>query len=179
MNGVSVTVTGYVGSDPSLMTAKSGITWTQFRVGSTRRWRDNEGKWVDGPTMWFTVKCWEGKAKNIAESLRKGVPVVVTGRLCEEPYVITRSVEGGEPITELRNSLSIENAIVGVDLARGVAHYTRSERDLAEPSGVPNWLLGKRDAENDTPQFAAVSGPGLEQFEESDEMEPEEMYAMA
>jgi len=180
MNGVSVTVIGNVGNDPSLMTAKTGITWTQFRVASTRRWMDSEGKWVDGPTMWFTVKAWQDKAKNIAESLRKGVPVIVRGRLAEEPYIVTRATESGEPITELRNSLTIENAVVAIDLARGTARYTRAEREIDPPNGIPNWLT---DKQNKTQKYSSISDgyaeEVLEEFEDEDELVPEPIYAMA
>lgn len=173
MNGVNVTVVGYVAKDPTLMTAKSGITWTQFRVGSTRRWRDKEGNWVDGATMWFTVKCWEEKARNVSDSLRKGDPVIVSGQLSEEPYVLTKTVDD-QPVTELRNGLVIDNATVGIDLARGTARYTRTERYSFEPQGVPNWLSDKVEENNldnnlesaefisgmpdDEPELVGVSG---------------------
>jgi len=184
MNNTNVIVTGYVGNDPTLLTAKSGISWTQFRVGSTKRWRDSEGNWVEGPTMWFTVKCWQDKAKNVAESLRKGVPVIVSGRLCEEPYVLTRTGQDGEPVTELRNSLTIENAVVGIDMSRGTVKYTRNDRDVPEPVTVPGWLAEKHveSVANLTPAYSAKSS-----IEDADDSEPygdvaeldrEEVYAM-
>ena len=141
MADVNVTVVGYVGTDPVLKTANSGLAWTQFRVGSTRRWRDTEsGQWVDGPTMWFTVKTWDSRAHNVVDSIRKGTPVVVTGRLSEEPYVFTRPDENGEPISERRQNLSIENAVVAVDVSRGIVRYHRVDRNAAEPADVPHYL---------------------------------------
>jgi len=176
MNGVNVTVVGNIAKDPTLMTAKSGITWTQFRVGSTRRWKDNDGNWVDGATVWFTVKCWEDKARNIVDSLRKGDPVIVSGRLSQEPYVLTKTVDG-QPATELRNGLMIENAVVGIDLARGTARYTRTERETAEPQGVPSWL-----SEKNVPDAARVASSEFEpEFgsELADELANESAFAMA
>jgi len=181
MSGATITVTGNVANDPTLKKAKSGISWTQFRVGSSRRWRDKEGNWVDGPTMWFTVKSWENKARNVAESLRKGTPVIVSGRLSEEPYVATRVMEGGETVSELRNGLTIENAVVGIDIARGTAQYTRNERTFAEPQGVPSWLAEKVATQN------AVSSIGSDDSEidnddydeELEELVSEANYALA
>ena len=128
-NDVNVTVTGYVGNDPGLKTTAAGLVWTQFRVGTTRRWRDTEtAEWVDGPTLWFTVKLWGEKARNAVDSIRKGTPVVVTGRLSEEPYVFTRPDDAGEPVSEVRQNLTIENATAAVDLTRGTAKYHRIDR---------------------------------------------------
>jgi len=138
---VNVTVIGYVGNDPILKKSKSDLSWTQFRVGSTRSWRDTEsGQWMDGPTMWFTVKVWGSKAQNVMDSIRKGIPVVVAGRLSAEPYVVTKAGESGEVITEHRVGLTIENAVVAIDLSRGAARYFRTDRDLPDPSDAPHWL---------------------------------------
>ena len=141
MADVNVTVVGYAGNDPVLKKSKSDLAWTQFRVGSTRRWKEPEsGQWIDGSTMWFTVKAWGSKAQNIIDSIRKGTPVVVAGRLSEEPYVLSKVGEGGEQITEYRNGLTIENAVVAVELSRGAARYFRTDRDLPDPSDVPSWV---------------------------------------
>jgi len=140
MAEVNVTVVGYAGNDPVLKKSKSDLSWTQFRVGSTRRIRDNEtGQWLDAQTMWFTVKAWGSKAENIIDSVRRGTPVVVTGRLAEEPYVLEKVNNNGEQVTEHRNGLTIENAIVAVDLSRGAAKYFRTDRDLPEPANAPSW----------------------------------------
>lgn len=141
MADVMVTVIGYVGNDPTLKVTGNNLYWTQFRVGSTRSWRDaDSGNWVTGATTWFTVKAWDVKARNIAESVRKGTPVIVTGRLSEHPYLFTKEGDNGESITEPRNGLTIENATVAIDLSRGTATYTRVDRDAPLPPGVPNHL---------------------------------------
>jgi len=156
MAEVNVTVVGYVGSDPVLKKSKSELAWTQFRVGSTRRWRDLEsGQWIDGSTMWFTVKAWGSKAENVIDSIRKGTPVIVSGRLAEEPYVLTKAGENGEPVTEYRTGLTIENAVVAVDISRGIAKYVRTERDLAEPVEAPSWLRAAPVAESGYESSAA------------------------
>jgi len=144
MADVAITVIGYVGNDPVLKKSRSDLSWTQFRVGSTRRLKDAEsGQWIDGPTMWFTVKAWGNKAENIIDSIRKGSPVVVTGRLAEEPYVLTKVGDNGEPVTERRSGLTIENAVVAIDLSRGAAKYFRTDRDLPDPPDAPSWARAR------------------------------------
>jgi len=140
MAEVNVTVIGNVGNDPVLKKSKSDLSWTQFRVCSTRKIKDPEsGMWVDGTKMWFTVKAWGNKAENVIDSIRKGTPVVVTGRLSEEPYQWTKLNEKGEAVTELRNGLTVENAVVAIDLSRGAAKYFRTEREQPEPAEAPSW----------------------------------------
>ena len=152
MVDVNVTVVGYVGSDPILKKTASGLAWTQFRVGSTRRWKDaDSGRWQDGGTMWFNVKAWDSRAENIAESVRKGTPVIVTGRLGENPYVITKTGENGDEVTEYRHGLTIENAVVAVDLSRGTAQYVRVDRNAEEPSDIPAYLRARNAPERANP----------------------------
>ena len=141
MAEVNVTVVGYAGTDPQLMRSKSDLAWTHFRVGTTKYARDGEtGAWIDGPTLWFKVKAWGGKAQNVVDSVRKGTPVVVSGRLSVEPYTVTKDGGEGEKVVEHRLGLTIENAVIAIDLSRGVARYHRVERDLPEPADAPNWV---------------------------------------
>ncbi|ACZ30119.1 single-strand binding protein [Xylanimonas cellulosilytica DSM 15894] len=149
MSDVSVTVVGHVGQDPHLFASQSGTRWTSIRVASTRRVRDpRSGEWGDGPTMWFTVRAFGDRALNLVESVRKGTPVVVTGRLAVEEYEVRKQEKGpdGEAVEvrQPRWAQVIENASVGVDLSRGVARFTRTVHTDVVPGGAP----------------AAAGGPG-------------------
>ncbi len=120
MNEPYITVTGNVGAIPRHRTVQ-GVPVTDFRIGSTPRRMDRaSGEWSDGETLWFSVSCWRALAQNVAESLRKGDPVVVTGRL------LTRSwtTETGET----RSGLEIDATSIGLDLSRGTALLRRTER---------------------------------------------------
>ncbi|MDF2849035.1 MAG: ssb [Oerskovia sp.] len=80
-NDVTVTLAGFMGTTPKLFTSPTGNDFTSFRIASTTRYLDrSRGEWVDGRTIWFTVKAWRAMAQNVAASLRKGDAVVVTGR---------------------------------------------------------------------------------------------------
>ncbi|MFD6138621.1 single-stranded DNA-binding protein [Promicromonospora sp. NPDC060271] len=118
MNDVMVTVSGNVGSDPALHvnTAKN-LQWSTFRMASTRRYRGENGDWTDGATLWFTVKAWRAAAANVVESVHKGIPVVVTGRLEVEEWT--------GPEGEQRTGLVIVATAIGVDATRGRVGFTR------------------------------------------------------
>lgn len=127
MNEVSITVNGFVGTKPTLHRSDGGVEWTTFRVASTRRVRDpRSGEWSDGQTLWFTVKSFRAGARNVAESLTQGDPVVVTGRLSTEEWT-----QDGKD----RWQLVIDAHGVGPDVTRGLARFTRVV-DRTEPDDV-------------------------------------------
>jgi single-strand DNA-binding protein len=141
MNDVDVTVVGHVGAKPELYQASSGVRWTSVRVASTRRLRDSNDTWTDGPTMWFTVRVFGDKAKNVVDSLDKGTPVVVKGRLAVDEYE-ARTREAGPDgefveVAKQRWSQVVENATIGVDCTRGVVRFTRIVHTDQIPSGAP------------------------------------------
>jgi single-strand DNA-binding protein len=118
MNETMVTVVGNVVSDPTLRVTSGGAKVSSFRLASTERRYDREaGGWRDGETLYWQVSCWRRAAENVADSLVKGQPVVVHGRLRERRY----EVEG-----ERRTSLEIDASTVGHDLSRGVARFRRA-----------------------------------------------------
>ena len=135
MSEVQTTLTGFVAADPRHFVSATGTSFTTFRMATTRRFFDrSKGEWVDGQTLWFTVKSWRDMARNVAESLRKGDPVVATGVLGVDEWV---SPDGP------RTTLVLEARAVGPDLARGQTRFTRTvhrpasdERDHAAPAAT-------------------------------------------
>lgn len=116
MNDVTVTVSGRAGNTPALHTGKDK-DYAMLRVASTRRFLNDDGDWTDGPTLWFTVKAWRTAAANLSRSVRKGDPVVVTGRLELDQW----TTQDGER----RSDLVIQATAVGVDATRGKVEYSR------------------------------------------------------
>lgn len=112
----TVTVTGWAGTTPKETTG-DGVPFTSFRVSVTERWFDPKvGQWCDGAQEWFTVKAFRDLAVNVAETVRKGDPVVVTGRLRTEVW---ESDKGPQP------SFVIEADAVGHDLSWGSGTFRR------------------------------------------------------
>lgn len=127
-NDVTVTLAGFMGTTPKLFTSPTGNDFTSFRIASTTRYLDrSRGEWVDGRTIWFTVKAWRAMAQNVAASLRKGDAVVVTGRLAVDEWT---SPEGP------RTNLVIEASALGPDLTRGRAQFQHTVHRTGQPDGV-------------------------------------------
>ncbi|WP_448071524.1 single-stranded DNA-binding protein [Georgenia yuyongxinii] len=126
-----ITVQGRLGADPVRRVGANRSSWVTFRVGTTPRGRDRTtGEFKDGRTEWFTVKTWGDLAENVADSLHKGNPVVVRGKV----YVDSWTGENGE-----RWDHVIHADAVAVEIKGGTVRYTKTIR---EPAAVPGTAAG-------------------------------------
>lgn len=77
-----ITVVGNLVDDPELRFTPSGAAVANFRLASTPRQFDRQtGDWKDGDTLFLSCAVWRQAAENVAESLQKGMRVIVQGRL--------------------------------------------------------------------------------------------------
>jgi single-strand DNA-binding protein len=114
----TITITGFVGTEPRHTQTAEGLAVTNFRLASTQRKYDrSQAKWVDGDTNWFTVSAFRQLAVNAAGSLHKGDRVFVSGRLK------VRDWAAGD---RAGTSVDIEADSMGHDLLWGTTMYTRS-----------------------------------------------------
>jgi single-strand DNA-binding protein len=135
INGATVTLAGYVATEPHYKTVNDETPHVSMRVAWTSRVRDREtGEWRDGKTSFANVNCWRKLANNVVSSLRKGQAIVVTGRLQVRDF---DDREGRRRI-----AVDIEADAVGHDLSRGVAHFQRTFRGAGEAAadGQPDGL---------------------------------------
>jgi len=124
-NETVVTVTGYVAAEPVLRLTGSGTKVVNFRVATTeRRYDRGVNGWRDGDTLFFSVSCWRTLGENILDSLHKGDPVVVQGRLRDGSW---------EKDGVTYPKVEIEATAVGHDLSRGVSRFTKSTLQPREP----------------------------------------------
>ncbi len=125
----TITVRGWIGGDVVLRRA-GDVPVASLRLACTpRKFNPRTQTWSDGETQWYTVVCWRALGENVADSLRRGDPVVVHGRLELRKYVNGNGVEV--------EALEIDAAAVGHDLARGTSRFTRTPKQEApaEPGG--------------------------------------------
>ena len=142
MNEAFVTLQGWVGNDVDhLETAQGNVV--NFRVGSTPRIRRRSGEWVDGPTSWFSVTCWRTLADHVRDSVRKGEPVLVHGRLRTDVW---EREDGQSSVTHV-----VEASYVGHDLTRGTSVFARAARpertQAEEDDQAVKELIHGRDGE--------------------------------
>ena len=117
----SITVVGNVVADPELRFTPAGAAVANFRIASTpRRFNRQTSQWEDGEAMYLTCNVWRQAAENVAESLSKGMRVIVQGRLRQRSY---ESREG-----ERRSIFEVEVDEVGPSLSFATAQVTRASR---------------------------------------------------
>ncbi len=91
---IPITVVGNLTADPELRFTPSGQAVANFTVASTNRILDRQtNEWRDGDTIFLRCSVWRQYAENVAESLTKGMRVIVTGRLKVRQY---ETREGGK-----------------------------------------------------------------------------------
>ena len=118
----NITVVGNVVADPELRFTPAGAAVANFRVASTpRRFNQQTNQWEDGEAMFLTCNVWRAAAENVAETLTKGMRVIVTGRLKQRSY---QTREG-----ENRSVFEIDVDEVGPSLRYASAQVNRNPRE--------------------------------------------------
>jgi single-strand DNA-binding protein len=116
-----ITIAGNLVDDPQLRYTPTGQAVANFRVASTPRWQDRQtGEWKDGDSLFLSCNVWRQAAENVAESLQRGMRVIVQGRLRQRQY---ETKEG-----EKRTVYEIEVDEVGPSLRNASAKVTKSSR---------------------------------------------------
>ncbi len=123
-----ITIAGNLVDDPELRFTPSGQPVAKFRVASTPRFRDNStGEWKDGDSLFLTCNVWRQAAENVAETLTRGMRVIVSGRLRQRSY---ETKEG-----EKRTVYEVEVDDVGPSLRNASAKVNRVARSGAGDGG--------------------------------------------
>ena len=148
-----ITVIGNLTADPELRWTQSGAAVADFTVASTPRTYDrNAGEWRDGDTLFMRCSVWRETAENVAESLRKGMRVIVQGRLTQRSYDTQQG--------ERRTVVELQVDEVGPSLRRARAQVTRVQAQAASaPSASASASGGAAGWGQDAPQHDPWGAP--------------------
>ncbi|GAA4917766.1 single-stranded DNA-binding protein [Streptomonospora salina] len=123
-----ITLVGNLVDDPELRFTPSGAAVANFRVASTPRIFDRQaGEWRDGESMFLTCSVWRQYAENVAETLQRGMRVIVQGRLKQRSF---ETKEG-----EKRTVYEIDVDEVGPALRSATAKVTKVQRQGGQGGG--------------------------------------------
>jgi single-strand DNA-binding protein len=154
-----ITLVGNLVEDPELRFTPSGAAVANFRVASTPRTFDRQNnEWKDGETLFLSCSVWRQAAENVAESLQRGMRVIISGRLKSRSY---ETREG-----EKRTVFEIDVDEVGPSLKMATAKVTKTTR-----SGGGGYGSGSSDNDPWATQAspaAAQSGSGAQGGSSSD-----------
>ena len=148
---IEVTVQGTVATAPVLTRQEGKKPYCRFRVAASYG-QMVSGSWVNYDTLWFTAKAWGDLAEHLAQSFKRGDPVILCGRLGEDHWM-----RSGQRVS----SMVLHLHCAGHDLTRGEAHYTKVViiHDKAGASGEAQLAAQRAGGAQamDGPQ--AMSGP--------------------
>jgi single-strand DNA-binding protein len=116
-----ITVVGNLTDDPELRFTPSGAAVANFTVASTPRFLDKQtNEWRDGDALFLRCSVWRQAAENAAESLQRGMRVIVQGRLKQRSY---ETKEG-----EKRTVIELEVDEVGPSMRYATAKVNKTSR---------------------------------------------------
>lgn len=139
----NITIEGRAVADPDLKFTASGKAVCNVRVAASESKKTDTG-WEDGDKLFLNASVWDASGEAVAEHIRKGDKITVTGRLFQREYETSAG--------EKRTSLEVKFATIAkvIDAPRG--QTTRqpvaaaaSSAPAADPWAVP--------AATDEPQF--------------------------
>jgi len=146
-----ITLVGNLVDDPDLRFTPSGAAVANFRVASTPRFLDRQsGEWKDGESLFLTCSVWRQAAENVAESLQKGMRVIVQGRLKQRSY---ETREG-----EKRTVFEIDVDEVGPSLKSATAKVAKTQRSGAGSFGGQGGSQGGGQSGQSGGQSGSQSG---------------------
>ncbi|OEJ21013.1 single-stranded DNA-binding protein (plasmid) [Streptomyces subrutilus] len=114
-----ITVIGNLVDDPELRFTPAGAAVAKFRIASTPRTFDRQtNAWKDGESLFLTCAVWRQAAENVAESLQRGMRVIVHGRIKQRTY------EDREGVRRTVYELDVDE--VGASLKNATAKVTKA-----------------------------------------------------
>jgi single-strand DNA-binding protein len=151
-----ITVVGNLVDDPELRFTPSGAAVANFRIASTPRTLDRQtNEWKDGDALFLSCSVWRQAAENVAESLQKGMRVVVQGRHKQRQY---ETREG-----EKRTVVELDVDEVGPSLKYATAKVSRTTRQGGGGGGYSGGGGGGGGQSDDPWATPAPQGVGQSQ----------------
>lgn len=150
----TITMVGNLVNDPELRFTPSGAAVAKFTIASTPRYLDkNTNEWKDGDSLFLACNIWRQAAENVAESLTRGMRVIVTGRLKQRSF---ETKEG-----EKRTVYEVEVDEVGPSLRNATAKVTKITRAAGASGGSGSFSTPITEtASAEDPWSAAPVGGG-------------------
>lgn len=146
-----ITVVGNLVDDPELRFTPAGAAVAKFRIASTPRVFDKQtNEWKDGEGLFLSCSVWRQAAEHCAESLQKGMRVIVQGRLKQ------RSYEDREGVKRTVYELDVEE--VGPSLKSATAKVTKAQGGKGQQAGGARQVQGAASAEDPWTQAPGSGG---------------------
>lgn len=138
MNDIITTIVGNAVSEVVLRSSSSGKSMATFRIANNpRRFEKTSNSWIELDPNFVSINCWSFLAENVATSVRKGQPLVVTGKLK------IRQWQDGE---KSGTAVELDAISVGHDLNWGKSEFTKVKKTSSNTANDA-WFPEGLDAE--------------------------------
>ncbi|WP_157975712.1 single-stranded DNA-binding protein [Brachybacterium sp. YJGR34] len=127
MREIRTTIRGNATGDPSDRTREDGRPSAYVRIAVTPTYYNASTEdYADRKTEFISIYARGRLSRNLLESVRKGQPLIVTGRLSSSEWI-------GDDGTQ-RHSLNVQADAIGHDLSFGKATFTKplKEKDFPD-----------------------------------------------
>ncbi|MFD7106111.1 single-stranded DNA-binding protein [Streptomyces celluloflavus] len=140
-------MSGNVVTEPELRFAPSGAPVANFRIASTpRKFNKQSNAWEDGEPLFLGVAVWRQQAEHVAESVQRGMRVIVVGRLTQRQY---EDREG-----KTRSSYEIQADEIAPSLLRATAVVTKANGSNDSPQQPQERTYSQPQADQWSTQFS-------------------------
>lgn len=142
-NLASVHLVGNAVKDPETIfhADDQGRGLVSVRMAVNSRYLANDGQWTDGDTTYVEVQCWNKLGVNVDFSVKKGMPIIVIGRLVQSTWESTND----DGSTQRRSVLRVKASHVGPDLNNRMARtFKPFTDDDAEQTGASEGQQGQQ-----------------------------------
>lgn len=130
MQDNTTTLVGNLTDDPEVRFTSTGTAVANFTIASSSRVFDKDsGQWRDGDTLFLRCTVWQRSAENLADSLTKGVRVIVSGRLRQRSF---ETREGDK-----RTSVELVVDEIGVSLRYATVTVTKTTKGSTSAATNP------------------------------------------
>lgn len=143
----NLTGTGRLTADPEIRFSNSGMAVARIQLAFNQRRKNDAGTWEDGDSFYITGVMFKDAAQNAADSLTKGMEVVVTGRLKTEKWETSNGDKRSAP------SLLIDS--IGPSLSWATAKVSKTERN---GNGGARQQQSRQAPANDDPWASQPAG---------------------
>ena len=121
---------GNLTEDPEVRVTPNGTAVANLTIATTARRYDRQSQvWVDGDTTYVKLVVWNEQAESVADSLHKGMRVIVHGRWTQRTY----ESRSGEKHT----ALEVRVDEIGPSLRWASAEVKKVQRTTAAATAEP------------------------------------------
>lgn len=140
----TITIIGNLTADPELRFTANGAAVANFTVANNPRYFDRQaGEWKDGDTLFMRCNAWRQTAENVAETLTRGMRVIIQGRLRQRSFETTDGQQ--------RTVVELEVDEIGPSLRYATAAVTKVTRSQGAAADNGSWEPNPSDADDQPP----------------------------